>query len=391
MHTILTVFRKELLSTLRDRKTLMSAVFIPALAVPLLILGITKLQRSLSEKENSKKLKVALYNEPAAVRQLFADSTIELVTAPSFSAAKDSIAKESYDAVLSFAPGTEAQIESLKPAAVSFYYKSTEESVEDRITQKLEQYQKGILSQRFQRLNLSQDMLIPLTISPVDVASTKEQLGRMLGGFLPYMFLLFCFMGCMYPALDLTTGEKEKGTLETLLTTPAARLQILFGKMMVIGLMGVVGAFMTMAGMYTIIQLSREIPKEIVTAISEILSLRFVLMLFAMLVPLSLFFAGVLSAVAIRASSFKEAQSYVTPMTFVVIVPAMVALMPGVKLSWSTVWIPILNVALATKEIIAGTMNSLQFVAIVLSLILLAVLAMVASVRQFSNEKNILK
>ncbi len=391
MNTFLTVFRKELRSTLRDRRTLLSAILIPALAVPLLILGVTKLQQQLHEKEQAKRLKVALFDAPPAIRALFEDSATVLLQAPSLAAAKDSVAAEAWDAVLQFGPDAATRIDSLQPAPVAFYYKSTEDGVETRIREKLAQYEKAELQRRFRRLALAEDVLTPLAVQPMDLASTKEQLGRVVGGFLPYMFLLFCFLGCMYPALDLTTGEKEKGTLETLLTTPASRLQILLGKLGVIALMGVCGALMTTGGMYGMIRLSSGIPQEILAAVSDILSLRFILLLFLMLLPLSLFFAGVLTAIAIRATSFKEAQTYVTPLNFAVIVPAMIALMPGVKLTWGTVWIPVLNVALATKEIIAGTMEPTQYTAIVVSLVALALLAVVLSVRQFSSEKNLMK
>ena len=223
------------------------------------------------------------------------------------------------------------------------------------------------------------------------MASTKEQIGVLLGGFIPYFFILFCFLGCLYPAIDLTTGEKEKGTIETLLTAPASRLQILAGKMITVSIIGVCAALMTIGGMFVAIRLAGEIPAEIMRTVNDILSARFIIMLFAMLVPLSLFFAGLLTAVAIRASTFKEAQSYVTPMTFVVIIPAMIALMPGVKLSWETCWIPILNIALATKEIVAGTIQMSQYLVIVVSLIAFAAIALMMSVRQFSKEGNILK
>ena len=110
-----------------------------------------------------------------------------------------------------------------------------------------------------------------------------------------------------------------------------------------------------------------------------------------MLLPLSFFFAGVLSAMVVRTSSFKEAQSYVTPMTFVVIVPAMVAMMPGIELNWQLSFVPILNVALATKEIIGGTIHLGQFAVIVLSLVVFATLSVFISYQQFSQEKNVLK
>jgi sodium transport system permease protein len=391
MKKIITIIRKELIDTLRDRKTLISAVLIPALAAPLLILGVTKLTKSLTEKERTKQLKIAMFNAPPAVEQHFSDSSIRIIRGSTLAAARDSVEAEKFDAVLDFDPAFAADIDSMQTGALRFYYKSTNTMVESRVTGKLDKYKADVLASRFQRLRLPADMLNPLAVQHMDVASTKEQLGLLVGGFIPYFFIIFCFLGCVYPTLDLITGEKEKGTIETLLTVPTSRLHILLGKMITISIVGICAAVMTMAGMFAVIRLSNEIPPDILATINDILSIRFIIMLFAMLIPLSFFFSGVLSAIAIRASSFKEAQSYVTPLNFVVIVPAMLALIPGMKLSWQTVWIPILNIALATKEIVAGTINNLHYIAIVVSLVALALLAALASYRQFSNEKNILK
>ena len=247
------------------------------------------------------------------------------------------------------------------------------------------------MDDRIKQLNISSETLEPLAITTVDIASAKEQIGKVVGGFIPYIFIIFCFMGCMYPALDLITGEKERGTLETLLTVPASRFKILIGKTITIALVGISAALMTILGMFVGLKFIDGIPPDFLTAINDMLDIKFILMLFAMLIPLSVFFAGLLSAVVVRASSFKEAQSYVTPMSFLVIIPAMIALMPGVELNWQTVWIPILNIALATKEIIAGTIESAHYITVVLSLILLAVLAIYFSLKQFSKETMVLK
>lgn len=391
MNTILTIIRKELTDSLRDRKTLISAVILPAVAIPLLLLGVTKFQKNLSAKESSRELKVAVFNMPADMEPAWTGQRIRLIRNVSLAAAKDSVEKEVYDAALDFDPGFSASIDSLKQGGLSLYYKSTQTIVEKRIDERLDQYKTGALEARFRRLGLSQDLLQPVALKKVDLASTKEQLGLLLGGIIPYFFILFCFFGCLYPSIDLTTGEKEKGTLETLLTVPAPRLQILIGKMLTVSIIGVCAAVMTICGMLVAIRLSNEVPPEILKVIQDILSLRFIVMLFAMLIPLSLFFAGILTAVAIRASTFKEAQSYTTPLTFVVIVPAVLAMTPGMKLSWATAPVPILNIALATKEIIAGTINMGMYAVIVASLVGFAFLALLISVRQFSQEKNILK
>jgi len=213
----------------------------------------------------------------------------------------------------------------------------------------------------------------------------------MVGGFLPYIFIIFCFMGCMYPAIELITGEKEKGTMETLLTVPASRFKILVGKILAIALVGLSAALMTILGMVIALKLLPDIPTAFLNILNDMVTPKFIIMLFAMLFPLSIFFAGFLSALVIRAKSFKEAQSLVTPMTFVIIIPALIATLPGVELGWQTSLIPVLNIALATKEIIAGTINMLQYATVVTSLVVLALIAAYVSYKQFSRESMVLK
>jgi sodium transport system permease protein len=391
MHTIITVIRKELKDTLRDRKTLISAILLPALTLPLILFGVTALQQSLLDKENTKKLKIALVEAPNQLTKYFEDSSFVLYQDIAFAAAKDSVASDDFDALLLFEPSFYARINSLQTAQVQFYFKSTNRMVKRRIESKLDVYKSIVLAHRIDTLQLDAEWMKPVAVEQIDVASTQEQLGDTLGGFIPYIFILFCFMGCMYPALDLITGEKERGTIETLLTVPASRFNILMGKTITIALFGIVAATMTLAGLVVGVNCIQDIPQEFLSSISDLISLKFVLMLLAMLLPLSLFFAGILSAVVVRASSFKEAQSYVTPMSFLVIIPAMIALMPGMDLSWSTAWVPILNVALATKEIVGGTIDLSMYTAIVVSLILFAVASVFLSFSEFSKEGNVLK
>ena len=110
-----------------------------------------------------------------------------------------------------------------------------------------------------------------------------------------------------------------------------------------------------------------------------------------MIVPLSFFFAGMISAMVVRAKSFKEAQSILTPISFVIIMPALIGVMPGIELTWATAAIPILNIALATKEIVAGTINMGHYFFVVASLVLLAIVAVWISYKQFSKEGMVLK
>jgi sodium transport system permease protein len=388
MNPILTVFKKELKVTMRDRKAMISSIIIPALFI---ILGVTKLQQRLTEKQDNRQLKIAMVNAPAAMDTLFKDPKITLIKQESAVVATDSVKAEHYNAALVFDEHLAGKLDHSGTSNVLIYYKSTDLGLKNRIMPKLETYKTTLLKARLKRLHLSESLLSPIVLQEEDLASKRELISLLEGGFLPYIFIIFCFIGCMYPTLDLVTGEKEKGTIETLLTVPVTRFNILAGKILAIATIGLCAALMAIGGMFLAFQLMNGIPKELLNPINDILTPRFVVMLFGMLIPLSLFFASLLSAISIRASSFKEAQSYVTPMAFVVIIPAMIALFPGVRLNWQTAWIPILNIALATKEIVAGKIIMIQYAAIVASLIVFALIALRFSVRQFSKESNILK
>ena len=391
MNTILTVLKKELKDTLRDKRTLISAIIIPALIIPLLLIGVTKLQTSLMKKEGDKQLKIALIGNTENFKKQLEDPGFIMYSNYKLEDAKSAIAKDSLDAIIELQPDFFANVYELKSGKMNLYYKSTNLMLYRRVSEKLETIKAQILEERIKKLNISKETLTPFNVNKVDISTTKELLGKTVGGFLPYIFIIFCFTACMYPAIDLITGEKEKGTMETLLSSPASRFQILIGKMLTISTVGLAAALMTIVGMVVGLKFLPNIPADFLATINDMVSIKFIIMLFAMLIPLSIFFAGILSATVIRAKSFKEAQTMVTPMMFVIIIPAMLAMIPGVVLNWQTAFIPILNIALATKEIIAGTINIAMYAAIVLSLIAFALLAAFISYKQFSKESMVLK
>jgi sodium transport system permease protein len=391
MNTIFTVFKKELMESLRDKRTLFTAIILPALLIPIITLIITKVQKSIADKEGNKKLKIVLIGSTPALENSIADSTFNFVKSLNLEEAKLAVGKDSLDAIIDFAPNFSSSLDSQKNANVNLYFKSTNFLFNKKINEKLDMLNEKALEKRLAALNINRATLKPINIIENDVASVKEQIGKTLGGFLPYMFIIFSFLGCLYPSIDLFTGEKEKGTMETLLTTSASRFHILIGKTLAISFLGLASGIMTILGMVVGLRLFSGIPAELLTTITSLISTKFVVMLFAMLIPLTIFIAGMLSALVVRAKSFKEAQSLATPVNFIIIIPAVIATLPGITLNWQTALVPVLNIALATKEIIAGTIHMGQYVLIVLSLIALALAAVWYSYKQFSNEKMVLK
>jgi sodium transport system permease protein len=246
-------------------------------------------------------------------------------------------------------------------------------------------------SERLQKLDLRPEQIKPLVISTVNCASDKKMVGQLAGGFLPYIFIAFGFIGCMYPAIDLFTGEKERGTIETLLTVPVLRWKILLGKMLVVVSSGMLAASCALFGLFISIEfLDLADNKELLEVIHSILTPYFILSMFSLLLPLVIFFAGLMIPIAIYAKSFKEAQSIITPLNIVIVLPAMVGFFPGIALDLNTVFIPVINVVLATKALIAGTLTWGYFLSVFGMMCALAFIAIGISYKQFDKEANIL-
>jgi sodium transport system permease protein len=371
-------------------------VVIPLLLFPVLFKIMFSLQERQNKKAEEKILRVAMVDNGNAARfgdMLRETKGLTLVYDVPADSIRAFIAEDSLDGAFVVSSDFDEVIEDLEPGRIDFYFKSADDNriIRNRLRNIAEEYEKEILAARFQRLELDDDVVDGVDLKSYNIATMEEQFGKQVGGFLPYIFILFCFMGSMYPAIDLGAGEKERGTMETLLTAPVNRFHILLGKFGVIVLTGLASAVVSMFGLYLGLRQSSELPPEILEVIVKILGAGTILSIFSLLLPLTVFFAGVLLSVSLSARSFKEAQSLMTPLNLAVIVPAAIGMMPGVSMSFVTALIPVLNVSLATKEIVAGTMTTGNLVVVYLSLIAYAVLSLLGSALWFRRESTIFR
>jgi sodium transport system permease protein len=396
MNHFTTIFRKEFTDTIRDRRTLFVMVIVPLVLVPLLLFVVTKLQSSSMKKAEEKIIRVGLVTNGNAhgLVQLLTDARgLRITENIPADSAESFIKRDSLDAVIVVAPDFDAEIGRMHAGAISLFYKSSEDydMVKRRLSAVLEGFEKSLTTARFKKLDLDESIVSSIRVEEHDVASAKERFGKTVGGMVPYFFVIFCFMGAMYPAIDLAAGEKERGTMETLLTAPVSRFQILLGKFAVVVLTGILSAAVSMLGIYVAILQVKEIPPELLAMIMGILDVQTIVLVLSLLLPLTVFFAAFLLSLSIFAKSYKEAQSLISPLTFVVILPMMVGLMPGIELDPVTALIPVLNVSLATKEIIAGTIKPLLLAEVYISLVALASVSLWGCAKWFEREETIFR
>jgi len=396
MKTFTTIFKKELKDSLRDRRTLLMMVIIPLLLFPILITISTKLQVRQIRKAQEKILKIGLItngNAEAFRQTLLARTDVQIVENIQVESAEALILSDSLDAVMVFAEDFDREVSALRVGKMRLYFRSAEDRDigKRRLLDLISDFEKSVVSGRFKKLNLDEAILKAVRVEEKDVATQKEKLGKAIGGFLPYIFVIFCYLGALYPAIDLGAGEKERGTLETLLTSPATRFQILLGKFGVVVLTGVMSAVVSIVGLFLAVRQATEIPPELLSAILGILEVKSILLVLTLLVPLTIFLAAVLLSISIYAKSFKEAQSLISPLMIVVIVPVFIGLMPGITLDTTTALIPILNVSLATKAILSGTMTAGLLSEVYVSLIIFAAASLYGCAKWFEREETIFR
>jgi sodium transport system permease protein len=390
-NAVLTVFRKELLEVSRDRRTLFFMIVMPLLLIPLLIQITTDFVADAEQEAASVTLDYAIFGgeelpglaEALAATPGFAAATLEdpgqIVAA---------VADERIDLALVVQPA-----EPGGQHVVELHYNNAPLSskVQPRTKVVVDALGSGLRRERLEALGITepavqQAVIEPVVLLPRGTAPMREVLGERIGGMLPYMFIIFCFLGAMYPAIDLAAGEKERGTLETLLLAPIPRRQLVLGKFLVVFTAGVVAALLTLVGLGAwLMWKSDELGGDLGAVMASIGTIDLVLIA-AMLVPTAAIFASLLLGISIYAKSFKEAQSYIAPLNMLVVLPAFLAMLPGVELDWKTASIPITNISLAIKELIKGTMDYSMLVVILGSSTVLAAALLWISTWWFGRE-----
>lgn len=388
---ILTVFRKELLEVSRDRRTLIFMIAMPLLLIPLLIQITTDFVADAEQEAASATLDYAIFGG-----EQLPGLAPALASTPGFAAATlddpAGIQAAIDDGRLDLAlvvqpPGPGGQ------HVVELWYDNAPISskVQSRTKVVLEGLGSDLRRARLAERGIDdpteqQGVIEPVVMQPHGTAPMREVMGERVGGMLPYLFIIFCFMGSMYPAIDLAAGEKERGTLETLLLVPIPRGQVVLGKFLVVFTAGVVAALLSLVGLGGWLWWrSAELGGDLGAVLAAI-GAADLLLIAAMLVPTAAIFASLLLGISIYAKSFKEAQSYIAPLNMLVILPAFLAMLPGIELDWTTASIPITNISLAIKELIKGTMDLSMLVAILGSSTLLAGALLWAATWWFGRE-----
>lgn len=385
LRSIKLIYLKEILDLLRDRRTIISMLVFPLLVMPLIFLGLNYfLSRSINRAQD-KQFDLALKQETGLEGITTSLEQAGFKVRPSDNPRRTVENKETEF-------GVDVSGEANSPAVRIYADQSQLEATvaSGRIEAALNKLKEARVKNELQRAGVPERILTPFTVEKVNTAPPQKMSGMFIGAMIGYMFVMFMLMGAMYPAIDMTAGEKERRTMEMLLSAPAARVEIVLGKILV----AITASFMTsvltiisfrvssLFGMKAIRsgrqpQFMMEIPLDAKTFA----------LIFVSIIPMAILSATLMIAIATMAKSYKEAQSYLTPLLLVAVIPAMVSLVPGVKLNAGMALIPIVNFSQLIKELMLGDWTWTGFTLTLLSNLVYAAIAFTAAVMVFKNER----
>jgi sodium transport system permease protein len=377
------VYQKEMLEVFRDRRTMISMVVVPLLAIPLLFSLINGFMSSREKEAQGEALSVGVLGDdklPTVIQSLKAAGFRPVVKADLRAAVEK---KEVAAAVEETEDATTGE------KLLNVYVDRTRQASEiagDKIQTALEKLKSDTVRASLRGSGLPEKILTPFTTKSVNVASEKKMSGLVFGSALGYVVILLMFTGAMYPAIDMTAGEKERRTLEAVLASPAGRSEIVLGKIAATATAAFITALLTLGSMAYSFRFSPQAASAQETFHMAPPDMGSLALALVTVIPTAIVAASLMVAIALFAKSYKEGMSYLTPIVMLAAFPAVVGMLPGLELTPALALIPIFNVCQLIKEIFLGEFSRVAYaVAFGANLVYAAVGYLVAA-RIFKSE-----
>jgi len=386
---ILTIYKKEMLDLLRDKRTVITSIVIPLVLYPLIMIGFSSLM--IRQETKLEKQTVDIFIQDNISNEISTEiikslSMIEFVNIMTeANNIEDLIQKDVLHAAVTINDSISSSGFEIYNITITYNEaKEMSSMAYGRLVRKLNLLESELVGDRLSAIEIDEEILNAIEVKDDNVAPPEQMLGFIVGKILPYLLIVLTLSGGAVVASDLVAGEKERGTLETILVSAAKRIELVIGKYLTIITISTITVFLNLFSMF--FSFKHLISQSWVDTTNIQLPLsNFGLILIAML-PLVTLLSAILLSISTYARNIKEAQSYQMPIIFAGMMLAMISMLPGFELTFGFALIPIINFALLFKNIMMGNFNLTLFLTVIGSTIILDILAIYVSIHLFNKE-----
>ena len=337
MHGFKTIMGKEFTRVFKDKKLIFSMFILPLIIIVGIFLLMFALISNLSEDIENHVSTVYIQNAPDGFSELLKeaeDIDVEYLEDDSqIEQIKAQIKSGDVDLLVEFPEGFAEDIQNYESAGIpqvkTYYNPSEDYSSEARsrfVGTYLEGYRQILVTDRFG----SADSVVIFTVdSDNDASEIMDEdmaMGKMLGMIVPYFITMLIFAGAMSLGVDSIAGEKERGTLASLLLTPVKRVEIVMGKLVSLGVLSVMSALVYLVGMLIALPLGMKqlggenMLEGLSVSFTAVQIVRFVVLIIGVV----LMYVAIIGIVSVMAKNIKEAQTYITPVYMIIIVAGII-------------------------------------------------------------------
>ena len=376
------LYKKEIMDVLRDKKTILTMVVLPVVLYPLLFVVIMQVMMMINTSQQEQTYYIAFDQVAEADSQALMDwidgdgddldYAIEVKDSKN---PKRDMDNEKIDAyITTTVTGEQVIYEIHFLSAVT-----NSSSVADMLEEEIDSYSRHRAEKNIRAEGLSvEKMLYPVTSELTDQSSSESSMGNLLGSFIPFLMIISILLGCMYPAIDTTAGEKERGTLETLLTLPIGNMELIVSKFLSVATIAVVTVFFNVLSMGCIAAYLFTTMNSMGAGMEKLHLGSFVpaiLIAVVCILAFALLMSALVMCVCAFAKSYKEANNYITPLMLVVMLTGYIGFIPNLELSRETALIPVANICLLMKALLSFKYDFFLIGLVLLSNVLYAFVA----------------
>lgn len=388
-----TLYKKEIMDVIRDKKTILTMVVLPVILYPLLFVIIMQVMTMISTAQQERTYYIA-YEGVSEENQIALNDWIAgeedkleyIIKEVESENPKKDLEDEVIDAYLTTTVNDSQVIYEIHYlSAVTNSY-----TVSDMLKEEIDSLSKKKAEENAKKEGLDVErILYPVKVSLKDSSSNESSIGSILGSVIPFLMITSILMGAMYPAIDATAGEKERGTLETLLTLPIGNMELIMSKFLSVATITVVSVFINVLSIGGIAAYLYATISALSDGAGEFHLGSFVpaiLISFVCIIAFALFMSAVVMCICAFAKSFKEANNYVTPLTLVVILTGYIGFIPNIELTTTTAIIPVANICLLMKNLLVFKYDFTLIMVVLLSNIIYAFIAIWFLGRIYDSE-----
>ena len=392
---------KEIKHLFRDTKTIVQTVVVPTFITPLLIGAIFWYVGSIATEETKKTYEISVYSsaDSLLIDDLNDSDRLAITKEGSLEAVIEAVSFDKSEIGLAFDDSFVDDLTSNNSAQLTIYSKDidTFSQAKSIVSNIVDDYEESIRNNRLELLNLDENYVNPITINEEDLTTEEESAGSIFGALLALFFVMYVISGSMYPAIDLGAGEKERGTMETLISTNISSVDIIIGKMLSVTSSAILTATFSMLGfaipiLVIFLFYADSVNEYLFGLLSAIVNPVALIGVFVLIIPLSVFMGAFLLAISVYAKTPKEAGLLLGNVLIVFIIPCYVPLInPGLELDFVGALIPCYNLALITNNLIAGTVDWFLYSVALLSTIVYCIVAIYITYIMFDDENVIFR